>query len=113
VKPAVTEVAAVTEVEQVPVPLQAPPHPENVKPVPGISVRTTWVLAAKLALQVVGQLIPEGVLVTVPVPETDTARVYVEAFVELKVALTEVAAVTVTLQLAAVPQPPPVQLVKV
>jgi hypothetical protein len=32
---------------------------------------------------------------------------------EVKVALTEVAAVTVTVQLAAVPQPPPVQLVKV
>jgi hypothetical protein len=63
-----TELAEVKVTEQVPVPLQAPPHPENVNPVPGTSVRATWVLAAKLALQVVGQLIPEGVLVTVPVP---------------------------------------------
>jgi hypothetical protein len=35
-----------------------------------------------------------------------------EGELELKVALTEVAALTVTVQLIALPQPPPVQLVK-
>jgi len=63
-------------VEQVPVPLplQAPLHPEKANPVPATSVRITWVFATKLALQVVGQLMPAGLLVTVPVPESDTAK---------------------------------------
>jgi hypothetical protein len=69
---AVTELAPVNAMAQLAVPLQLPPQPENEEPDPAAAVSVTWVLAAKLALQVDPQLIPEGVLVTVPVPVRDT-----------------------------------------
>src|SRR5208283_4312861 len=40
----------------------------NVEPVPAVAVSTTALLPAKVAVQVVGQLIPAGELVTVPAP---------------------------------------------
>ena len=52
------------------VPLQAPLKPENLKPAPGVAVRATELPWGKLATQVEGQLIPAGVLTTVPVPVT-------------------------------------------
>jgi hypothetical protein len=73
-KAADTVDAPLTVTWQVPVPLQAPPQPEKVRPVPGVSVRVTWVLAAKVALQVVGQLMPVGLLLTVPLPVNCTVR---------------------------------------
>lgn len=51
-----------------PEPEQAPDHPENVDPTDGDSMRATDVPAAKLEEQPVPQLIPEGMLVTVPAP---------------------------------------------
>ena len=54
------------------VPVQAPPNPEKVNPEAGVAVRATLVPSAKFALQVVGQLIPAGLLVTVPLPVTET-----------------------------------------
>ena len=51
-----------------PVPLQAPDHPGNVEPVLGVAVRVTDVPLGKVALQVAPQLMPDGVLVTVPAP---------------------------------------------
>lgn len=54
------------------VPLQTPPKPAKVKPVPADAESVTDVPAAKLAVQVVGQSIPAGLLVTVPVPVTAT-----------------------------------------
>jgi hypothetical protein len=65
---AVTEVAAVSVRLQFAVPVHAPDHPANVEPVVAVAVRTTGVPLAKLALHVVPQLMPEGLLVTVPVP---------------------------------------------
>jgi hypothetical protein len=53
---------------QVAAPVHAPDQPENVLLAPGVSFSATWVFCAKLAEHVVGQLIPAGVLVTVPVP---------------------------------------------
>ena len=53
-------------------PLHAPPYPENWKPEPAVAVRVTEVPDGKLAVHVVGQLIPAGLLVTVPVPVTAT-----------------------------------------
>jgi len=53
---------------QVAVPVQAPLQPAKVLFVPGASLSVTWVLCVKLAEHVVGQLIPVGLLVTVPVP---------------------------------------------
>jgi hypothetical protein len=65
---AVTEVADATMMLQVPVPLHAPDQPANVEPVAGVAVRVTAVPAVKLALHVWPQLIPAGVLLTVPEP---------------------------------------------
>jgi hypothetical protein len=53
-------------------PLQAPLKPEKVKPAAGAALRVTVVPGVKLAAQVVGQLMPAGVLATVPLPETVT-----------------------------------------
>ena len=55
-------------------PLQAPLKPEKVNPVAGVALRLTAVPGVKLAVQLVGQLIPAGVLVTVPLPETATVN---------------------------------------
>lgn len=65
---AVTEVFAVNVRVHVPVPLHAPDHPENVEPEAGAAVSVTAVPLPKLALQVWPQLIPEGLLPTVPEP---------------------------------------------
>jgi hypothetical protein len=74
VKVAVTAAAAVITTEQVLVPLHAPLQPENVEPLPGEAASVTVVLPAKFAVQLDPQLMPDGVLVTTPVPETDTTR---------------------------------------
>ncbi len=66
-----TLVAAVSvNVQVLAVPLQVPPlHPLKTLLVAGFSVSVTCVFAAKLAEHVPGQLMPAGLLVTVPVPE--------------------------------------------
>ena len=53
-------------------PLQAPLKPEKLYPVAATAVRVTLVPALKLAEQVLGQFIPGGWLVTVPLPDTET-----------------------------------------
>lgn len=50
------------------VPLHAPPHPTKIEPVAGAAVSVTGVPVVKLALHAVGQLIPDGTLMTVPAP---------------------------------------------
>jgi hypothetical protein len=67
-KVAVTESAAVTLTLQVAAPVHAPLQPAKALLVPGVSLSVTWLSGAKLAEHVVGQLIPAGLLVTVPVP---------------------------------------------
>lgn len=68
-KVALTAVAAFNVTTQVPVPVHPPPlHPANVEPSAGLAVSVTCVPLAKFAEQVVGQLIPLGALVTMPVP---------------------------------------------
>ncbi len=79
-KAAVTVVAAVKVTVQEPVPEHPPPlHPVKVEPVAGVAVRVTAVPLAKVAEQVVPQVIPAGELVTVPLPLPPvlTARVKV------------------------------------
>src|SRR5947209_10671567 len=61
---------------QLPLPVHAPVHPVKVEPVVAEGVNVTCVPLLKLALHVVPQLIPAGLLVTVPVP--------VPAFVTVK-----------------------------
>jgi len=67
-KVAVTALAALMVTEHVPVPVQAPDQLAKVEPVPAAAVNVTTVPLEKLALQVAPQLIPAGLLVTVPVP---------------------------------------------
>ena len=100
VKFAVTAAFAVIVKVQVLVPSQrAPPHPANVEFVFGAAVSVIAVPLAKFAVQAVGQLIPAGLLVTVPPPvpasETVNANVLVLA---VKLAVTAAFAVIVNEQ---------------
>jgi hypothetical protein len=65
---AFTDLAALIVTEHAPVPVQAPLHPAKVDPAPAVAVSVTTVPLAKFALHVPGQLIPGGLLVTVPLP---------------------------------------------
>jgi hypothetical protein len=65
---AVTEVSLVKVTLHVPVPLQAPDQPANVEVAFGTAVSVTMVALVKLALHIAPQLIPAGLLMTVPAP---------------------------------------------
>jgi hypothetical protein len=66
---AVTAAAALSVTTQLPVPLQPPPlHPVKAEPALGVAVSVTTVPLTKSAAHVAPQLIPAGLLVTVPVP---------------------------------------------
>ncbi len=66
---AVTDRAADIVTVQVPDAfVQSPLQPAKTEPVVGVAVRTTEVPSLKLAVQVAPQLMPAGLLVTVPVP---------------------------------------------
>ncbi len=110
---AVTALAADMVTLHVPVPVQAPLHPAKVDPAAAVSVSVTTVPLLKFALQVLGQLIPAGLLLTVPVPVpanvTESAKVVTDV---LKVAVTALAALMVTLQVP-VPLQAPLQPAKV
>jgi phage tail protein X len=73
-KAAPTAVSAFNTTVHFPTPEQAPLHPENESPAAGVAVSVTEEPAAKLALQVVPQLMPAGVLLTVPDRLDDTVR---------------------------------------
>jgi hypothetical protein len=70
-KVAVTACAAFMFTLQTPVPEQAPLQPVNVDPAPALAVSATVPLA-NVVEQMAPQLIPAGLLVTVPVPVTET-----------------------------------------
>ena len=64
-----TVVAALSVTVQVPVPEQPPPlQPVNVDPAAGVAVKVTAVPVANGAEHVAPHEIPEGLLVTVPIP---------------------------------------------
>jgi hypothetical protein len=91
------------------VPVHAPDHPANVDPWLGVAVNATAVPVLKLALHVCPQLMPEGLLLTVPVPLPEFVTVsfaVVGPVAAVKVAVTVVAAESVTLQAPAPEQPP-------
>ena len=95
-KVAVTASAALIVTEHVPVPVQPSPlQPANVDPVAGAAVSTTTCPLVKLAEHVVPQLIPAGLLVTVPVPVPSLVTVRVSLLPVLKVAVTVTSAVTI------------------
>jgi len=110
---ALTVVAALTVTVQVPVPAQPPPlQPLKVEPAAGAAVSVTEVPVANAAEQVAPQETPAGALVTVPLPAPALLTVSVKDC-KAKVAVTEVAALIVTVQVPLPVQPPPLQPVKV
>jgi hypothetical protein len=96
----------------VPLPLHAPPHPTKYEFAPGVSVSVTRVPALKLALQFVGQLIPEGLLVTVPVPFPARPTLNIGALAAAKVTVTCWLALSVTVQVELLPLHAPVHPTK-
>src|SRR6202789_2434378 len=107
-KVAVTVVAAFKEMVQVaPVPLQPPDHSANLEPELAAAVSLTDVPGANFAAHVLPQLTPEGLLVTVPAPVPALFTVSWTGAVEVKVAVTVVAAFKEMVQVALVPLHPP------
>ena len=92
------------------VPLQAPPQPANTTfLLDGLAVRVTVLPVLKLAEHSVPQLMPLGLLLTLPEPLFTTLRVYLDgAGAGAKVAVAVAFAVSVKLQ-AAVPVQAPLQ----
>ena len=87
-----------------------PAQPAKVEFAPGVAVSVTCVPVAKLALQLVPQLIPAGWLVTVPVPFPERPTLNVGSlWLAVKVAVTFSLALSVTTQVEPLPHPPPVQ----
>ena len=110
-KLAVTVDAALVETVQDWAPPQPPPlQPVKVEPAAGVAVKVTKEFAVNEAEHVLPQLIPAGALVTMPVPAPDLFTVIVTDW-SANVAVTEAAALIVTVQ-APVPKQPPLHPVK-
>src|SRR5882724_5991776 len=110
---AVTEAAALSVTVQGPVPEQPPPlQPVKVELASGVALKVMAVPLANGAAHVAPQAMPAGELVIVPVPVPDLLTVSVKDCCA-KVAVTEVAALSVTVQGPVPEQPPPLQPVKV
>src|SRR5882672_12496378 len=107
------EVAVFRVTVQAPVPEQPPPlQPVKVELASGVAVKVTAVPLANGAEHVAPQAMPAGEPVMVPVPVPDLLTVSVKDCCA-KVAVTEVAALIVTVQVPVPEQPPPFQRVKV
>src|SRR5439155_981985 len=87
-------------------------QPVNVDPVAGVAVKMTAVPLANVAAHVAPQEMPAGALATVPTPVPTLLTMSVN-LCRVKVAVTPWAAVTVTVQVPAPVQAPPLQPVKV
>jgi hypothetical protein len=106
---AVTVVTAFKLRTQFPVPLQPPPlQPANVEPDAAVAVSVTLVPAAYASEQSVEQLMPAGLLVTVPLPIRLTVNV-TGVEVAVNVAVIEVLTVILRIQLPVPLHPPPLQ----
>ena len=110
---AATDVAALIVTVQGPVPVQPPPlQPVKVEPAAGVAVKVTAVPLVKPVEQVVPHEMPAGALLTVPLPVPDCVTVSAKDDCT-NVAVTDVAALTVTLHVPVPVQPPPLQPVNV
>lgn len=103
---AVTLAAVVIAMVQVVAPVHAPDHPANTAPLPGVAVSVTEVPVLNCVEQVGPQLMPAGLLVTVPVPEPALATVRVACGAAVKVAVTLAAASIVSVQVCTPLQAP-------
>src|SRR5947208_12947973 len=65
---ALTVVPLTVTLQEVAVPVQAPLQPANEDPLAAAAVNVTWLLVGKSNVQVPGQAMPDGLLVTVPLP---------------------------------------------
>jgi len=101
---AVTDAVPFTGTLHVPVPVQAPDQPANWNPLFGVAVSVTVAPIVKVAVQVGAQLIPGGLLVTIPFPNPASETVSCNA--GLKTALTVVFAVSATVQVVVPEQAP-------
>lgn len=106
---AVSDLDELIVTAQAAVPLHAPLQAAKVEPAAGVSVIVTTVPLMKFAVHVPGQLIPDGLLVTVPAPFPATVTVSGKS--NLKVAVTDCDAVKVT-EHVPVPEHAPLQPVK-
>ena len=90
-----------------PVAVQLPDQPANVEPEAAVAVNVTAVPLLRLVVQVLPQLIPAGLLVTVPVPFPARVTVSVYVVIKLNTAVQFMLAFMVTLPLVqAVPDQP-------
>lgn len=95
-KVAVTDLLASMTIWHVPVPLQAPPQPLKDQPESGLALNVTVVLTANEAEHVPRQLlIPAGLLLTEPLPDTVTVSVNVAVVENVTVTVRLVVIVTV------------------
>ena len=113
-KLAVTLLAAFIVTTHDPVPVQAPPQPVKLEPLTGVALKVTLEALLKVAVQVVPQLMPAGVLETAPVPVPFLVMVSanVVGAIRLNVAVTDFTASIVTSQVNAVPVQAPLQPAK-
>jgi hypothetical protein len=106
---AVTVVSALRVITQVPVPPHPPPlQPANDDPLAAVPARVTVAPTENAAEQAVPQLMPVGMLVTVPVPPPAFTIVNT-AVVRVKVAVTFCEEVSDTVQVPVPVQPLPLQ----
>jgi hypothetical protein len=106
---AMTEVAALSVMVQAAVPEHPPPlQPENVEPVAGVAVKVTMVPVVNWVEQVVPHEMPAGALTTLPLPVPDGVTVSAKDDCT-KLAVTDMAALIVTVQGPVPVQPPPLQ----
>lgn len=93
--------------------VQLPDQPANVDPEAGVAVKVTAVPLLRIVVQVLPQLIPAALLVTVPVPVPVRVTVSVYVVIKLNVAVQVMLPVIVKLTLGlAVLQPVPDQPAK-
>jgi hypothetical protein len=110
---AVTAVLELSFTVHIPMPVQPPPQLENTEPLLAVAVSATLVALGKLAEHLLPQVMPAGLLLTVPLPVpffvTLSVKFCADPLLGLKVAVTVMLELSVTVQLPVPEHPPPLQ----